>query len=278
MSCRPILLVADDMVSARWAAAEAERMHTRVQVVGTGDDVGRARTTRRLRALFPDASVSTCRVADPLGVDLERISTSAELLVVAAPPDPEVLLAAACPVAAVPLTVPPAGRVIVGVAPRTATAVLDIAVREAVSRDAELVAVRAWSSAESDLGRILPDTLERWDRDLARVRHDLERSVAPWRTGEPGRRIRLLTVRDDPAPLLVALAVDAELLVLGRSSNGAAAGTVAGASPSDLVAAARCPVLVVPEPVPGDGPGLAGHPAGAGRRSARSNRTGPSPS
>ncbi|WP_425569395.1 universal stress protein [Pseudonocardia yuanmonensis] len=40
----------------------------------------------------------------------------------------------------------------------------------------------------------------------------------------------------------------AELLVLGRSQRGSPTRTLAGAPAAAVVAAARCPVLVVPEP------------------------------
>ena len=243
-----VVLAADDLVTARWAAAEAERLHAALQVVGTGDDIARARVTRVLRASFPGAAVTSRRVADPLGADLSRVGASAELMVVAAVSGSRVVGDAVCPVATVPPTVPPVGRVIVGVAPWTAPCVLDVAVREAVARGAELVAVRAWAGPDSDLGRILPDTLMRWDRGLERARRELQRSVDRWRTEETGGRFRLLTVRDDAAPLLIALSTDAELLVLGRSSRGTASGTVASIPVGDLVAAVRCPVIVVPEP------------------------------
>ena len=257
MTARPVVLAADDLVTAGWALAEAERLHAPVQVVGTGDDVGRTRTTRRLRRSSPHVPVTTRRVADPLGADLRRISATAELVVVTAAAGHPALDEAACPVATVPRTVPPAGRVIVGVAPWTAPAVLDIAVREAVARDSELVAVRVWGGPDSDLGRLLPDTLAKWDLALSRVRRDLEKTLTPWRTENTGGRIRLLTVRDDPAPLLVALAADAELLVLGRSVRGTTAGTVAGAPVGDMVATVRCPLIMGPDvPTPHSDPGL----------------------
>lgn len=244
MSGRPVVLAADDLVPARWAAAEAERLRAPLQVVGTGNDVARTRVTQLLRASAPGAPVASRRVADPLGADLRRVSAGAELMVVSAAVGPRVVGAAVCPVATVPPTVPPLGRVIVAVAPRTAPSVLDLAVHEALARDAELVAVRVRGGPDADPGDALPDVLARWQRDLTHACRDLRQAVARWGADDADRRFRLLTVRGDPVPLLIALGIDAELLVVGCSVHGAGATVLAG----ELVATVRCPVIGVPDP------------------------------
>ncbi|MFC7658974.1 universal stress protein [Pseudonocardia benzenivorans] len=128
--------------------------------------------------------------------------------------------------------------------PRTAPSVLDLAVHEALARDAELVAVRVRGGPDADPGDALPDVLARWQRDLTHACRDLRQAVARWGADDADRRFRLLTVRGDPVPLLIALGIDAELLVVGCSVHGAGAAVLAG----ELVATVRCPVIGVPDP------------------------------
>lgn len=78
------------------------------------------------------------------------------------------------------------------------------------------------------------------------MRRELELQLSPWPVIYPQVRIQTMAVQDKPAEFLLALTHRARLLVLGRSTRGALLGMIAGSPAQDLLAAAHCPVLVVP--------------------------------
>ena len=228
-----------------WAAAEASRRRLPLHVVASRDD-GAAARMHRLRDAHPGLSVHLRCLPTPVDRSLPRLTAGAALLVLPFPASAEVLSSALCPTAVVPADEPERGRVVVGVAPWTGNEVLHTAIEQAVGRHAELVAVRARNSRLVDLGRVLPAMLTRWDDRAARTERELAEALRPWRTANPGLPLRSLVVRDDAAPLLIMHSAHAELLVLGRSERGSLTRTLAGAPAAAVVAAARCPVLVVP--------------------------------
>ncbi|MCE0764439.1 universal stress protein [Pseudonocardia kujensis] len=258
---RPVLVLDDGgtvagIAAQRWAAAEASRRELPLQLVGTQADGVRA--VHRLRGEYPRLPVELYRLPGPVGRALRPLTADAALLALPAPAAEPVLSSSFCPTAVVPADDTARGRVVVGVAPWTPEEVLRTAVDEALERDAELVAVRAWRAGGQglrDLARLLPnpfgaeriggvgDTAEEAQRELDQL-------LSPWRIGYPDLRLHPLVVHGDAAAVLTMLSVDAELLVVGRSGRGALLRAVAGAPGDDAVAAARCPVLVVPEPAP----------------------------
>ncbi|MCE3555329.1 universal stress protein, partial [Pseudonocardia sp. RS11V-5] len=126
--------------------------------------------------------------------------------------------------------------------PRLPEEVLRTAVDEALERDAELVAVRAWRAGGRglrDLARLLPGPFGA-DRVLGgrgdgagdtaeEAQRELDQLLSPWRIGYPELRLHPLVVLGDLPPVLTMLSVDAELLVVGRSGRGALLRAVAGA-------------------------------------------------
>ncbi|MCE3553135.1 universal stress protein [Pseudonocardia sp. RS11V-5] len=249
----------------QWAAREASRRRVPLHVLVPRDDVAAARTVHRLREAHPGLAVHLRSLPAPVDRSLTRLTHDAALLVLPFPATAVVLSSAGCPTAVVPAGEPERGKVIVGVAPWTGSEVLHAAVEQALGRHAELVAVRAWSSRLVDLGRVLPAMLTRWDDRAARAERELLEALRPWREASPALRLHPLVVHDDAAPLLTSLSGHAELLVVGRSGRGGLTRTLAGAPAAAVVAAAHCPVLVVP------GPDTGGRPA------RRKDRTAPLP-
>lgn len=260
---RPVLVLDDGgtvagIAAQRWAAAEASRRDLPLQLVGTQADGARA--VRRLRGEYPRLPVDLHRLPGPVGRALRPLTADAALLALPAPAPEPVLSSSFCPTAVVPADETARGRVVVGVAPWTPEEVLRTAVDEALERDAELVAVRAWRAGGRgllDLARLLPGPFgpdAGWGHggnDTAEgARRELDQLLSPWRIGYPELQLHPLVVHGDPTAVLTMLSVDAELLVVGRSGRGALLRAVAGSPGDDAVAAARCPVLVVPEPAP----------------------------
>jgi nucleotide-binding universal stress UspA family protein len=127
------------------------------------------------------------------------------------------------------------------------------AMREALASRADLVVVRAGVSAPTLTGLVrgtgsLPD-LELADAGLARA-------VAAARLLLGEDRVRVVIDRDPPADVLVRTAGPGDLLVVGapaRSGWWSRASTTYA-----VISRARCPVVVVPNPVPaGDVPARA---------------------
>ncbi|WP_345379301.1 universal stress protein [Pseudonocardia yuanmonensis] len=259
---RPVLVVDDGgtvagIAAQRWAAAEASRRDLPLQLVATQADGLRA--VRRLRGEYPRLPVRLHRLPDPLGRALRPLTADAALLALPAPAAGPVLSTSFCPTAVVPADETARGRVVVGVAPWTPEEVLRTAVEEALERDAELVAVRAWRARTRglrELARMLPGPFGAGASDdggaesAEGARRELDQLLSPWRIGYPDLRLHPLVVHGDAAAVLTMLSVDAELLVVGRSGRGALVRAVAGAPGDEALAAARCPVLVVPEPAP----------------------------
>ncbi|MFR9802974.1 universal stress protein [Pseudonocardia sp. RS010] len=260
---RPVLVLDDGgtvagIAAQRWAAAEACRRDLPLEVVGTQADGAQA--VRRLRGEYPRLPVQRRRLPDPLGRALRSLTADATLLALPAPAAEPVLGSAFCPTAVVPADETARGRVVVGIAPWTPEEVLRTAVDEALDRSAELVVVRAWRARTHgllDLARLLPgpfgpDGGFGPDRGgtAEEAGRDLEHLVSPWRIGYRTLPLHPIVVHGDAAAVLTMLSVDAELLVLGRSGRGALVRAVAGSPGDDVLAAARCPVLVVPEPAP----------------------------
>lgn len=66
--------------------------------------------------------------------------------------------------------------------------------------------------------------------------------------GPGGRRVTARLVDGDPAEVLLDLARDADLLVLGSSHLGTVPGAVVGSVAQRCIADAAAPVVIVPDP------------------------------
>ncbi|TDC70697.1 universal stress protein, partial [Actinomadura sp. GC306] len=129
---------------------------------------------------------------------------------------------------------------------------LDWAAAEARSRGLPLTVIHVWeiyiggpvAIPMVDLGAVAQQTL---DTGLEHVRK-----------ANPGLEVRGLLGRGQAAATLVEAGETADLIVLGPRGIGGFAGLVLGSVSTQVVAHARCPVVVVrgdAEPLPADGPG-----------------------
>jgi nucleotide-binding universal stress UspA family protein len=136
--------------------------------------------------------------------------------------------------------------VVLGVAPWTGAAAVELAFAEAAARGAALQAVRVWDDPAVDLGRPRPDRIAAWDEVHRRARAELERALAAPRAAHPEVPVELVVAQDRAVELLAALTAHAQLLVLGRPRRTAGDGGPAGSPVDALLRTAACPVLVVP--------------------------------
>ncbi|NMH99304.1 universal stress protein [Pseudonocardia acidicola] len=246
--------------AVRWAAAEAARTGARLRMVlpdcRSRPPANRAAFALALataRGVAQDIEVQVETTAAAAAEALRALSIESAMAVVPGDvPDLRRLVAHAyCPVAVLPpVARDDDGPVVVGVAPWTPEAVVELAFRAADARGAPLSAVRAWTERGIDLGRILPGRLARWDATQNRVRRELEIALSASATAHPEVAVTPIVVNDRPAQFLLALSRRARLLVLGRSLRGPLFSGIAGSPVEGLARRARCPVLLVP----GDGP------------------------
>ncbi|AKN17845.1 universal stress protein [Mycobacterium haemophilum] len=152
---------------------------------------------------------------------------------------------ARCPVAVMPselasLPQPMGSSVLVGVdgspVSELATA---IAFDEASWRNADLVALHAWTDAE--MGRVL--TMESGELESAANRILAER-LAGWQERYPDVTVHRLVVWDHPARHLLDRARWAQLVVVGSHGRGGFTGMLLGSVSMAVVHAARVPVIV----------------------------------
>lgn len=143
------------------------------------------------------------------------------------------------------------GVVVVGVDDSPgARAALVFALRDAARRAATVRVVAA--HAPPDYTQVWLDTsrgADDHDGFIAEVRAAAERMVAEVRgelTGEPmPDRVEVVAVAGLPAPTLIDLSGDADLLVVGSRGRGGFASMAMGSTSLQCVLHARCPVTVV---------------------------------
>ena len=140
-------------------------------------------------------------------------------------------------------------RVVVGVdGSDRSRAALVAAVDEAGRRGADVVAVAAYDVADwRDLPTVVLPSVEEIRADVLRgaeemVREVLERSGHP---GVPTPHVRIEVMRGAAADLLVEVAGEADLLVVGSRGRGALRGLLLGSVALHCVLHATCPVMVV---------------------------------
>jgi nucleotide-binding universal stress UspA family protein len=146
-----------------------------------------------------------------------------------------------------------AGRIVVGVdGSEHAQAALRWAAEEATLRDATLVAAHAWTFTPS-LAVGAPDLMavpagnivEELDADRAAAERALSDAVSAALGDDPGVTVERLLVEDAPGEGLVALARDAELVVVGTRGRGNIASALLGSVSHHVVQHAPCPVVIV---------------------------------
>jgi nucleotide-binding universal stress UspA family protein len=157
---------------------------------------------------------------------------------------------AACPVVVVRQdTVAVHREIAVGVRdPHDAAGTLAFAFEEAALRDADLVAVHAWSPPPH-----VP--VRPWDREpgpdraeqiAAEAANALAETLGAWRDTYPGMRVRPDIVRGHPGRVLASYSTRADLIVLGRHASPGGAGPVVGSVLHAVLHHAHGPVAVVP--------------------------------
>lgn len=119
--------------------------------------------------------------------------------------------------------------------------VLAFAVAEAIARETDVLAVHAWQDVVLGAAFQSVGPLVDWAGVLADEERLLSEAVAGWREKEPDVTVREAVVRDRAARALVAAALTAQLLVVGRHVH-----RTLGSATHGVVHRATCPVAVVP--------------------------------
>ncbi|OZM77214.1 universal stress protein [Pseudonocardia sp. MH-G8] len=125
-----------------------------------------------------------------------------------------------------------------------AEAAVHWAVRHAQVTGAAVRAVAVWDQPVQ-FGDGVPLPAEEFE---AEARAWLTAALPELRAAEPGAEVDTRLERGDPATVLLGLARDADLLVLGNHGRGAVAGVLLGSVAQRCAQRARCPVVLVPRP------------------------------
>jgi nucleotide-binding universal stress UspA family protein len=138
-----------------------------------------------------------------------------------------------------------AGPVVVGIdGSPVSEAALAFAFEAAAARKADLVAVHAWHDTvfEAAVAPLLD-----WDAIEADEHRVLAERLAGWGAKYPDVEVRRVVVRDRPAHALIEQAggAAAQLVVVGSHGRGSAAGLVLGSVSHAVLHHAPCPVAVV---------------------------------
>jgi nucleotide-binding universal stress UspA family protein len=252
--------------AVRWAAHEAARRGTNLRlvhacVVDPGDDseLLPEHVTRRTRH-----AEKIARTAAP-GLEVEidvRLGLAVDLLLAESVTASLIVLgshglgglrgalvgsvalrvaaAAKCPVVVFRGHADPRGPVVVGVdsSPSSEEA-LHFAVDAAITREVPLVVVHTGH-------RRVPSIEPAFADQQAEDRRELDELVAGWTRKHPDLAITTRVVKDrEPSRVLMAVAPDVQLIVVGSRGRGPVAGAVLGSTGNDLLAHATCPVAVV---------------------------------
>jgi len=211
-----------------------------------------------LRAIRPDADVSTRCVHGPPGPTLVDLSVDASLLVVGHRGQggfEQILLGSVaahvasrsrCPVVvARPLMDRTAPRVVVGIDGSAASvAAARFAFDAASARGHELVALHAWSDPGRHLVRGWADA--EWRRAVeTQALIGLSETLAGEREAHPDVLVTQRLVHEHPIAALAQASTEAGLLVLGSHGVGAIAGVLLGSVTHEMLRLSRCPVAIV---------------------------------
>jgi nucleotide-binding universal stress UspA family protein len=148
-----------------------------------------------------------------------------------------------------------AGPVVVGIdGSPNSEAALAFAFEAAATRKVPMIAVHAWT--DSVLEAAVAPLLD-WDAIEADEHRVLAERLAGWGTKYPDVEVRRVVVRERPAHALIEQATGtvAQLVVVGSHGRGSAAGLVLGSVSHAVLHHSPCPVVVVKADPSRDGPG-----------------------
>lgn len=228
------------------AAQEADKRLDAARLCAEHESEGLATTSEVVRESARSALIEASRDASMIvvGTSGENESGVAQLLGSTAV---AVAAHAHCPVTVVRKAArgaqkPP--RVVVGVdgTPNSEPAIAE-AFREASLRDAELVALHAWSDFR--LTTAFTDIGLSWEAIANAEEAVLAERLAGYRDQFPDVAVSRVVVRDSPLPHLITQSRDADLLVIGSHGRGGFRGMLLGSTSAALIQHAHCPVLVV---------------------------------
>jgi nucleotide-binding universal stress UspA family protein len=252
----------DSLRAVTWAADRAARSGCRLVIVHAGGARrdALARAAAEASRVAPSLEVRTLRTRVAPVVALRRLSSAAELLVVARRGRGGVPFAAIgttagaivryarCPVVAIPKGSEwdPSRPVVVGVdGSKDSRTALAVAVAEAHRRGVRLIAVHVCADARLDESPA-EDWRERdWDRAAHRGRVLLEHAVHAARAESAQVRVDQLVMLEEPTRTLLYYAERAQLLVVGARGRGGFPGLPIGSTATTLFGVAACPVIVV---------------------------------
>lgn len=140
------------------------------------------------------------------------------------------------------------GVIVVGVdGSRGAAVALEFAIEEAALRKAKLRVVSAWEIPASVLGSVVAGTefYEEFKENAVQV---AEEAAAIIEEKQPSLEHEELVVEGQAGKALLENAKDAELMVVGRRGLGSFTEMLLGSISRQVVAHAKCPVVVVPPP------------------------------
>ena len=137
-----------------------------------------------------------------------------------------------------------AGPIVLGIDGSTSSdAATQLAFEEATLRDAEIVAVHAWS----DVGLFPMYTMD-WTIYEEQAREALAQRLARWQTRFPGVRVQPRLVRDRPGHWLTEESQHAQLVIVGSRGRGGFAALLLGSVASTVAQLSHAPVIVVRSP------------------------------
>ncbi len=138
-----------------------------------------------------------------------------------------------------------AGTIVVGIdGSDPSRDALKWAARQARLTGSPLKVVLSWEIPTAAYMAPLPEGLD-FEKDARQV---LEEEVSQVLGAEPGITVETVVAEGHPAPVLLELSKDADLLVLGSRGHGQFAGMLLGSVSEHCVAHAACPVVVVRHP------------------------------
>ncbi|MDV7245300.1 MULTISPECIES: universal stress protein [Rhodococcus] len=138
-----------------------------------------------------------------------------------------------------------AGPVVVGVdGSRHSESAISMAYEEAALRQAELVAVHAWSDITLVIAFDGGSDAE-WRRAAENETAVLSESLAGRAEDYPDVKMRTVVVRDRPARNLREQAENAQLLVVGSRGRGGFTSMLLGSTSRTLMHSVTCPLLIV---------------------------------
>lgn len=250
---RPVVVAveptADSRPAVRWGADEARRRDTELEIV-LDADAGpglRAVVAAEARATAPGVPVTLRESADPLLHAQLRSAGPARMLVVPGPSArvPDLVASTCCPVVVIPSgpaeAAGPGAPILLAAGPATGSEVVDFAFVEAAARGLPVLAVRSRPEPPAGLGRFFPGRAP-----VEETRRDLAQQLSAWRVAYPDVRVETLVTDEPAAALLLSLAGNARLAVVGRPARGALLELVAASPARTLARRAPCPVAVVP--------------------------------